>query len=60
MAAYNTNTLASLYRKARGIGENALSMLTSGFASLRPDMLLLLRRRLVMTQRERETPSGKE
>lgn len=32
MAAYNTNTLASLYRKARGIGENALSMLTSGFA----------------------------
>ena len=32
MAAYNPNTLASLYRKARGIGENALSMLTSGFA----------------------------
>lgn len=32
MAAYNTNTIASLYRKARGIGENALSMLTSGFA----------------------------
>lgn len=32
MAAYNTNTLASLYRKARGIGENALSMLTSGLA----------------------------
>ena len=32
MAAYNTNTLAGLYGKARGIGENALSMLTSGFA----------------------------
>lgn len=32
MAAYNTNDLARIYRKARGVGENALSMLTSGFA----------------------------
>ena len=54
MAAYNTNTLASLYRKARGIGRTLYQCLPVDLLSLRPDMLLLLRRRLVMTQRARD------
>ena len=59
MAAYNTNTQQVFTERLAALGRTLYQCLPVDLLSLRPDMLLLLRRRLVMTQRSERRHQGK-